>query len=324
MAMYSINITWSLIFWDYLITLDDEITFFWSSRRSWIKFLFFANRYMGLLLRVWDIIWEILEVMFATPDFYGPSSSEPIVQKEDFLIHLSCYFIADISGSVEAYEACFVWINSGSVLYVSMQLLVIESILILRIWVMTGKRRWALWTYFGLLICSTTASIVLSVCLPAAGNSMLIGDDINFVMTFTTTWVYGAPTLIFEAIIFGSAAYHGIKASGGLRPLLLRSMGGPFWNGPKPIIRLVFQGSVLYFITVLLSLPIMVFLDPRLGITTMSIAVSYMLLGLRKNVLSDPVGPSSQGVELTTLRFTANRALSSEEGEATMNTGSFP
>ncbi|KAK0468805.1 hypothetical protein IW261DRAFT_1015005 [Armillaria novae-zelandiae] len=322
MAMYTISfleitpyITWSLIFWDYLITLDDEITFFWSSRRSWIKFLFFANRYIGLLLRVWDIIAMILGIIFETPN---PYSESLIAQKEFFLIHLCDKLIPE---SLQALEACIVSVDSGSVLYMSMQLFVIESILVLRIWAILGKRQWALWTYFGLLICSTTASIVLSVWL--TGCSIPITDSTYFVMTFTTIWIYAVPTLIFEAIVFGSAAYHGIKASGGLRPLLLQSKG-PFRSGPKPILRLVFQGSILYFIAVLLSLPIMVFLDPRLGITTMSIAVSYMLLGLRKNVLSDPVGPSSQGVELRTLRFTANRALSSEEGEATMNTGSFP
>ncbi|KAK0466700.1 hypothetical protein IW261DRAFT_1520705, partial [Armillaria novae-zelandiae] len=53
-------ITWSLILWDYLVTLDDEITLFWFSRQSWIKFLFFSNRYIGLLLRIWDIVWECL------------------------------------------------------------------------------------------------------------------------------------------------------------------------------------------------------------------------------------------------------------------------
>ncbi|KAK0468810.1 hypothetical protein IW261DRAFT_1597968 [Armillaria novae-zelandiae] len=309
MAMYTISfleitpyITWSLIFWDYLITLDDEITFFWSSRRSWIKFLFFANRYIGLLLRVWDVIVMILGIIFGIPDPYLKSL---IAQKDDILNHLCDKLISE---SIQAFQACLVCVDSGSVLYVSMQLLVIESILVLRIWAIMGKRRWVLWTFCGLLFCSTATSIVLSV---------------HFFLFASFAWPYAIPTLLFEAIIFGSAAYHGIKASGGLRPLLLQSQG-PFRSGPKPILLLVFQGSVLYFIAVLLSLPIMAFFDPRLGITTMSIAVSYMLLGLRKNVLSDPVGPSSQGVELRTLRFTANRALSSEEGEATMNTGSFP
>ena len=44
-----------------------------------------------------------------------------------------------------------------------MQLLVIESILILRIWAIMGKKLWIMWTFFGLLVCSTTTSIVLNV-----------------------------------------------------------------------------------------------------------------------------------------------------------------
>ncbi|KAK0474438.1 hypothetical protein IW261DRAFT_1498983 [Armillaria novae-zelandiae] len=296
------NITWSLIFWDYLITLDDEITLFWSSRRSWIKFLFFANRYIGLLLRVWNIIAMILGIIFGRPN---PSLESSIARKEDFLYHL----YVNMPESFQAFEACLVSVDSGSVIYVSMQLLVIESILVLRIWAIMGKRRWVLWTFCGLLVCSTATSIMLSVHFFFFAPIVPIVDD----MTVTTTWLYAIPTLLFEAIIFGSAAYHGIKASGGLRPLLLRSKG-PFRYGPKPILRLVFQVSSLNMYTS----------DPQLGITIMSIAANYMLLGLRKNVLSDPVGPSLQGVGLTTLRFTANRALSSEEGETAMTIGSVP
>ncbi|KAK0432663.1 hypothetical protein EV421DRAFT_1910771 [Armillaria borealis] len=280
------DMTWSLIFWDYLITLDDEITLFWFSRRSWIKFLFFANRYMGLILRMWDVVWEHLE------DADHPFS----------------YFLCgqDIS-MIDAIQACLVATESGSVLYVTMQLLVIESILVLRIWAIMGRQRWILWTFFGLLVCSTTTSIVLNV----------------YLFTVSATLLYTIPTLVFEAIIFISAAYHGIKISGGLRSLLLRSKG-PFRYGPKPILRLVIQGSVLYFIAVLCSLPVMAFLDPRLGITIMSVTISHMLLRLRKQGLSDTVGPPSQGVELTTLRATVNRAMSLEAGKDVMNIGPFP
>ncbi|KAK0202330.1 hypothetical protein DFS33DRAFT_885173 [Desarmillaria ectypa] len=49
-------ITRSFILWDYLISIDDEVNLFWSSRRSWIKFLFCVNRYLGLFLRFWDLI----------------------------------------------------------------------------------------------------------------------------------------------------------------------------------------------------------------------------------------------------------------------------
>ncbi|KAK0474692.1 hypothetical protein EDD18DRAFT_1367506 [Armillaria luteobubalina] len=270
------DITWSLIFWDYLITLDDEITLFWFSRRSWIKFLFFVNRYMGLLLRIWDIICEILK---------GAD--------ELFFDHLCGKVMSE-----GAYEVCSGGIQPNSILYFSMQIFVIESILVLRIWAIMGKLRWILWTFFGLLVCSTTISIVLSLHFFA---SIVLSEHSLMIMS---TWRYAIPTLIFEAIIFASAAYHGVKASGGLRPLLL-------------------QSSVLYFIAVLCSYPIMVFIDPRLGIAIMSVTVNHMLLSLRKQVLSDAVGPPSQGVELTTLRFTKNEALSLEEGESVINIGSF-
>ncbi|KAK0501855.1 hypothetical protein EDD18DRAFT_1144731 [Armillaria luteobubalina] len=197
---------------------------------------------MGLLLRIWDIIWKILgyaDVMFVN------------------------HVCVDMSVSEGDYEACYAGIESTSVLYVSLQLLVIDSILVLRIWAVMGKRWWILWTFFGLLVCSTTTSIVLSL---------------RFFLNGTANSLYIIPILVFEAIIFSSAFYHGIKESGGLRSLLLRSKS-PFRYGAKPILRLVFQGSVLYFAT----------LDSRMGITIMSITISHMLFRLRKQVLPDTV-----------------------------------
>ncbi|KAK0452722.1 uncharacterized protein EV420DRAFT_1482032 [Desarmillaria tabescens] len=86
----SAAITWSLISWDYLITIDDEVTLFWFSRRSWIKFLFFTTKYLE--------------------------------------------------------------IKCGKV---TLQLLVIESILILRIWAMMGKQQCT--SYGFSLACSPAA-----------------------------------------------------------------------------------------------------------------------------------------------------------------------
>ncbi|KAK0472003.1 hypothetical protein IW261DRAFT_1509594 [Armillaria novae-zelandiae] len=145
---------------------------------------------------------------------------------------------------------------------------------------------------------STTASIIFSI------------ESINR----SANLMYGIPTMIFEAIIFISAAYHGIKASGGLRSLLLLKKD-PFWCGRKPILHVVFQGSVLYFIAVFCSLSIIVLVDPRLGTSIMSVTVTHMLLHLRKQVLSDSTSPSSHGVELMTFRAITNGAMSLEVGE---------
>ncbi|KAK0432670.1 hypothetical protein EV421DRAFT_1496149 [Armillaria borealis] len=286
-------VTWSLILWDYLITLDDEITLFWFSRRSWIKFLFFANRYMGLVLRIWDIIEEHLNHTDDPMGFYNPCRR---VMRE------------------EAHKACAVGTESGSVLYVTLQLLVIESILVLRVWAIMAKRRQILWTFFGLLACTMAVSIVLNL-------SFLI--DTLYMPTPSLRYVI--PTLIFEAIIFTAAAYHGFKVSGDMKSLLSLSKG-PFQHGPKPIMRLIFQGSVLYFMSVLCSLPLMALVDPRLGLTIMSVTMTHMLLRLRKEGLSnsDSVGSSSQEVELTTFRATTNAAMSLESGRNVINIGPFP
>ncbi|TFK36233.1 hypothetical protein BDQ12DRAFT_667934 [Crucibulum laeve] len=36
--------------WDFFLTLPDEVEYFWGSRWTWIKFLFFVNRYYKLAL----------------------------------------------------------------------------------------------------------------------------------------------------------------------------------------------------------------------------------------------------------------------------------
>ncbi|PBK64411.1 hypothetical protein ARMSODRAFT_962226 [Armillaria solidipes] len=223
-------VTWSLILWDYLITLDDEVRLIFS-RRSWIKFLFFASRYMGLVLRIQDIVEEHPDNTDDPMGFYNPY----VVMPED------------------AYNACAVSTESDSVLYVIPQLLVMESILILRVWAIMGKRRQILWTFFGLLACTTAVSIVLNL-------SFLI--DTLYMPTPSLRYVI--PTLIFEAIIFTAAAYHEFKVSGGMKSLLSLSKG-PFQHGPKPIMRLIFQGSVLYFISVHCRLFQRTLLSPTYG-----------------------------------------------------------
>ncbi|KAK0466638.1 hypothetical protein IW261DRAFT_1598336 [Armillaria novae-zelandiae] len=241
----SLCITWMLIFWDYLITLDDEIALFWVSRRSWIKFLFFANRYMGLILRICDMIGEIFR------DADTPFSD------------YRCRCEVDSKDSF-----CSVSNETSGTLYLTAQLLVIESILLLRVWAIMGKRRWILWTFCGLLACTTTASTILSVYLFQNSGSIATSTG----------------TLIFEVIIFSFAWNHGIGASG------------------DSFLNLIAVDSL----SVLCSFPIMAFLDPRLGITIMSITITHMLLRLRKNVLPDTAGPLLQMVELTTFRATAN------------------
>ncbi|KAK0452761.1 uncharacterized protein EV420DRAFT_681684 [Desarmillaria tabescens] len=202
----------SFILWDYVISFDDEVNLFWSSRRSWIKFLFFVNRYLGLILRLWDALSERYELNYSTCGAAARRSSKEIL----------CVFV-----------------DPESIIYVTIQLVVIGIILILRVWVITGNQRWILWSFFGLLACTASVSVVLFVLNLRSTEATVI----HFVLS-----------LVFEGTIFTAAAYHGIKDWRNRRSLL-SSGGDTLQPSPEPIMQLMFQDSVIYFLTALLALP---------------------------------------------------------------------
>jgi len=44
-----------LFFYDYFLTLDDEIRFVWRGKKSWVSVLFFANRYVPVAYQLWSL-----------------------------------------------------------------------------------------------------------------------------------------------------------------------------------------------------------------------------------------------------------------------------
>ncbi|KAG7443912.1 uncharacterized protein BT62DRAFT_304506 [Guyanagaster necrorhizus] len=267
-------ITRSFILWDYLISIDDEINFFWSSRTSWIKFLFFVNRYLGLSLRFWDVLGERYESNYSTCRVVWPEES--LSSKEVYCLLL----------------------YPESIIYVTIQLVIIGIILVLRIWVILGKKRCILWIFSGWLACTASTSVWLSFVFNF-GN--VGGSVFHFI-----------PTLLFEASIFTAGAQRGMKHLRYWRTLP-SSNGSTFQLGPKPMMQVMLQDSVLYFMTVLFALPIMTFVDIQLGLTIISVTVTRMLLRLRRRARgTDAAGQSTVQEELTTFRAVSRGTISSE------------
>ncbi|PBK58192.1 hypothetical protein ARMSODRAFT_1028455 [Armillaria solidipes] len=88
----------TLVLWEYLVTFDDEADLFWSSKLSWIKCLFFANRYLIIALRIWDIIATI-----------------QIVVMESILV-LGVWAIASRRGFLLWFFFCLLFLNMGATL----------------------------------------------------------------------------------------------------------------------------------------------------------------------------------------------------------------
>ncbi|KAJ7728953.1 hypothetical protein DFH07DRAFT_219607 [Mycena maculata] len=53
-----------LFAWDYILTFPQEVQYFWGSRWSLVKLLFFANRYFTFVLVVFSVFFDL----YPTPD----------------------------------------------------------------------------------------------------------------------------------------------------------------------------------------------------------------------------------------------------------------
>ncbi|PBK60597.1 hypothetical protein ARMSODRAFT_1090184 [Armillaria solidipes] len=256
--------------------MNFQVDLFWSSRRSWIKFLFFVNRYLGLFLRFWDVIRERY--------------------KGYKLKHSTCGAVLSPEAKASKEIRCLL-VYPESIIYVTIRFVVMGIILVLRVWQIMGRQCCILWTFLGWLVCTASASVVLYFVLNLESVEAIV---LRFMLA-----------LLFEAAIFIAAAHRGIKQLRNWRALL-SSSGSTFELNPKPIMQLIFQDLLLYFLTVLGALPIMSFLDTQLGLTIISITVTRMLLRLRRQALSDSDGQSSSQEELTTFRAVSGGMSSSE------------
>ncbi|PBK60537.1 hypothetical protein ARMSODRAFT_982204 [Armillaria solidipes] len=263
----------TFLLWEYLINIDDEVDLFWFSKLSWIKCLFFVNRYLTIALRVWDILCS---------EFFVISDIEP---------GLSTVVIAHYGettcGSVASYPLrylCSLGLKSDSIVYVTIQILVMESILVLRVWAMLGRKKNVLVSFSILLFVNVAATLSMNLYL----------NDLSTISPLIMTLFNWLPMLIFELILFLTAAIYGVRGVKSTK--ILAEMRQNF--GPKPIMNLLLRDSVFYFVIVLCCVPILILVDNKSGLSLMSVTITRMLLRLRKRAKADLNMPLSQDMEL--------------------------
>ena len=54
----------ALYWYEYLITLDQEITLFWTRKITGATVLFFCNRYLSLFVTIYQFPWLIFSMNF--------------------------------------------------------------------------------------------------------------------------------------------------------------------------------------------------------------------------------------------------------------------
>ncbi|KAK0432672.1 hypothetical protein EV421DRAFT_1496284 [Armillaria borealis] len=187
----------TVLLWEYLVTVYDEVDLFWSSKLSWIKCLFFVNSYLIIALRIWDIINDSFEPY-------------PVCER------------------IPSGYLCVLVLNPDSALYATIQVMVMENILILRVWDIVGRKRNVLVSFSILLFLNVAATLGIYFAMP----------------TSTLTFYYWLPMILFELIMFLTAAFYGVRGVKATR--FLTQMRQNF--GPKPIMGLLLRDSVFYFL----------------------------------------------------------------------------
>ncbi|KAK0224428.1 hypothetical protein EDD85DRAFT_981988 [Armillaria nabsnona] len=252
----------TLLLWEYLITVDDEIDLFWSSKLSWIKCLFFVNRDLVIGLRVWDTICGYFPVSIL------PLRAAPSNASDGFWIVPS---LAPIT-SITSWRLRQLFLNPESVVYamVTIQILVMESIIILRLWAITGRRGVLLTFFCFLLFLNAAATLVVYFTVT---NDVPVGDqDLTLY-----SWL---SMLLFEVIVFLTTIFYGLREVKATK--ILTQVRQNF--GPKPIMGLLLRDSVFYFLIVLCCALVQGFVDTGLGLSLMSVTITRMLLRLRKRI----------------------------------------
>ncbi|KAK0232078.1 hypothetical protein EDD85DRAFT_1025713 [Armillaria nabsnona] len=179
-------------------------------------------------------------------------------------------------------NVCGELLNPLAIAYVLLQVLIMESILVLRVWAMSGRRRNILYI------------LSLFLLLSMGASAFIYGYEDNF--SDVRYWV---PLLVFECLLFLTAAVYGLR---GVK--ITRILTQACHNfGPKPIMRLLLRDSVFYFVIVLCCYPVLVLLDNTMGLTLMSISITRMLLRLRKRAEADVNILRTQDIELATVQF---------------------
>ncbi|PBK87094.1 hypothetical protein ARMGADRAFT_1034988 [Armillaria gallica] len=172
----------TVVLWDYLISIDDEA----SAPRQHCEIAHHENVRIVIL------------------DSFSESGGSSTSNAIWFTIHLT-------SGT-----RCGNY-NPTSQRLISIQIVVIQSLLVIRVWAMMDKDCRILSAFFGLLVSTMVAALALFILL----------DPI-------------LPEAFFEICLVAAAAYRGIK-------VLKSSYTSVLQQSPRPIIWLMFRDSVLCF-----------------------------------------------------------------------------
>ncbi|KAK7046435.1 hypothetical protein R3P38DRAFT_2873789 [Favolaschia claudopus] len=221
-------ISFALLFYDYLLTLDLEISRYWGSRFSWPTVLFFINRYGALLGNVPVIVQKF---------WSAPESSALIPHKLTTCQHLELYhqwFVITtqiLIGVMLIFRTYALYERNRTILI--LMLMVGAGVVAACIWgtIFSGKAQVVL----GPLHLGCTYTIINSqtVALIVAWASMAIFDILIFFLTLykALSQRYLVGVQLLHILLRDGSIYFGVVVVSNLCNIMTFIFGGPFTRG---------------------------------------------------------------------------------------------
>ncbi|KAK0224421.1 hypothetical protein EDD85DRAFT_795863 [Armillaria nabsnona] len=169
-------IAYTLVIWDYLISIEDEVALFWACSKFIKTGLQLSEVSETVLKTIVDQIFVLSgksqyhdssgiecvhydDIRIATSGYFSESGICSLV-RYDLLTRLRCGPFQQFTTTRSWTEACYLFIEPDGMICVGIQLIVMESITVVRAWAIMGRQHRVLWAFLGLLTLSTIASLV--------------------------------------------------------------------------------------------------------------------------------------------------------------------
>ncbi|KZS96442.1 hypothetical protein SISNIDRAFT_547848 [Sistotremastrum niveocremeum HHB9708] len=213
----------AVLLYDWMLTFDREVKYFWKLEFSIPRILYFTSRYL-------PIIAELLNVVVQ-------SLPRPSV------------------------NVCQYWLGSWTSGTHTAEIFIVQMILSYRIYaVYECNRRLLIYLSILLLCTSTAATATLSMQVQATKGTLtnepapgIYLCDVTAKLTYI--WAYWIPILIFETVVFGLMAHKALNQWGVklLQPKASPSVG-------EKMVTVLFYDSFIYFVSVLAVFTTLTFL----------------------------------------------------------------
>jgi len=266
-----------IYYYDYLLTLPDEIKYAWSGRKTWIFTLFFLNRYTPALYQTW---------MFFVG--FSPQFTHHMCDKTSFL-HLLSFFMCTIFAQVT---------------------------LILRLYLLTFKNKQIV-AFFSAITLSQALMGMYIIVIAARKPAQFIPEIplqafrmCAFVRSPRLELVYMTLSLSFDATMFLVIVFTSIKTGISLpdgQPSIFRAIV----KDSTVYFLVIFSSHLLSFIMLLATRPTLQLLPSVGNLVLLPLMISRLMLSLKKASKHKDSGWKSEALSGGQMEF-ATRSINAE------------